>query len=154
MKNEAMINIDLIGNGIDYRFDVPAEMFFELVQIAPEMIERFGIESSKEQYTTILEKVKSQCPLMKNASWYSANRDTEAFMRRCQMVAVLGASLYDIPLMYSADNVLELMEQAGAINITELVEAGLIPIDQMESAKLFKERCMKNETPAKQINYF
>jgi len=144
MQNEAMINVDLIGNGIDYRFDVPAEMFFGLVQSAPELINVFGVEQSQEEYAVMVEEIKSQCMLMSGVSWHGANKVAEAFFRKCQVVAVLGAFLYDIPLMYSADNVLEFMEQMGAINITEQVEAGLIPMDQMESTKLFKERCMQN----------
>ncbi|MDP3621417.1 MAG: hypothetical protein Q8R65_05785 [Polynucleobacter sp.] len=130
MKNESMVEVDLAGYGINCSVTVPAEMFFELLHIIPEMIDRIGFEDSEKQYFAMLAKIKSQYQSMPSLRWGDMDEDTEVFLRMCQMIAVLGSYLHDIALKLSGDGIADYMTQVGGINVTKQVEAGLIPVEQ------------------------
>lgn len=130
MKKEKMVTIDLSGHGIDYAVDVPAEMLFQLIPIVPMMIERIGVEQSLVDYRKLLGDIKSQYKLIpKICSLAEIDSDIEVFLRKCQVAAVLGGNLLDIPLMLSGNGFHDDISRLGGIDVTHQVDAGLIPAE-------------------------
>lgn len=130
MENSKMVTVDLSGHGINCNVTVPAEMFFELLHIVPEMIHRIGFEDSEKQYFAMLAQIKSLYQSMPSLRWGNNDQNTEVFLRTCQIIAVLGSYLHDKTLKLSGDGIAEYMAQVGGIKITEQVEAGLISARQ------------------------
>ena len=127
MKKEMVMNVNLSNHGVDCNVDVPAAMFFELMGIVPEMLGRIGLKNSEKEYFSMLGKIQSEYKTVSSNHWDEIDLKGKEFMRRCQIVAVLGAHLYDIPLQLSGDGLAGFMVEAGAVNITDEVNAGLIP---------------------------
>ena len=130
MIKENLITISLTRLGIEKSIDVPADMFFELMEIIPNMIERIGLDKSKKQYADMWGRVDSSIENRSNLSWSNSDEETKVFLRRCQVLTVLAAHLFEIPLMLSGGGLDEKIEDIGGINITEQVENGSIPIEQ------------------------
>ena len=94
------------------------------------MIERIGLAKSKKQYADMWESVDSSSKNRSNLSWSNSDDETKVFLRRCLVLAVLAAHLFEIPLMLSGGGLVEEIESIGGINITEQVENGSIPMEQ------------------------
>lgn len=142
MNKEMMIEVDLIGNGVDCRVEVPASIFFQLVPIISDMVEIIGLKNAGIEYASMLEDIREKSKQMGSASWFSVDTDTQIFIRKCQMVAILGAQMYDHPLMICGDGVTEHLEYEGGINITEEVETGEILWHDSGDFDLFRQRCL------------
>ena len=130
MIKENFITISLTRLGMEKSIDIPADMFFELMEIIPNMIERIGLAKSKKQYADMWESVDSSSKNRSNLSWSNSDDETKVFLRRCLVLAVLAAHLFEIPLMLSGGGLVEEIESIGGINITEQVENGSIPMEQ------------------------
>ena len=141
MKKEKMLTLDLIGHGLDYRFNVPESIFFDLVEIVPQLVECIGFEQSKIDYSEMLEDIREKYQLMDEESWDSTDNETQVLLRKCLIIAVLGGLLHDIPLMICSNNAVELMEGLGGINITDQVESGALPFLSSKESDMFKQRC-------------
>lgn len=129
MGKVVMVNVDLIDHGLDCKIDVPADMFFELIEIVPNLLGRFGIEKSEKEYSAMLAKIKSESKTTISKCWNDEDIKGMEFLRRCQMVAVVGAYLHDIPLKITGGDLTDYMNQVGGINVTDQVDAGLIPVE-------------------------
>jgi hypothetical protein len=130
MNKESLITINLIGLGFEKSIDIPADMFFELMENIPHMIERIGVANSKKQYADMWDSVNSTIENRANLSWFNSDNETKVLLRRCQILVALAAYLFDIQLMLSGDGLVEKIEDIGGINITEQVENGSIPLEQ------------------------
>ena len=128
MNKESLITINLIGLGFEKSIDIPADMFFELMENIPHMIERIGVVNSKKQYADMWDSVNSTIENRANLSWFNSDNETKVLLRRCQILVALSAYLFDIQLMLSGDGLVEKIEDIGGINITEQVENGSIPM--------------------------
>ena len=129
MSNEKMLTISLVNLDIDCAIEVPVDMFFELLENTPDLIGRFGFESSMSQWLEMLSTVKFEYKDVRNFDWSKANADEEVFLRRCQIVVALGAHLKDIPLMLSGEGLVDFIEDMGGIEVTEQVLNGSLPIE-------------------------
>jgi hypothetical protein len=141
MKKEKMLTLDLIGHGLDYRFNVPEQAFLDLIKLAPQILECIGLDKFTIQYSKILEVLKAKSQYMNEVSWDSAEKETQVFLCMCLILAVLGGLLHDIPLMICSNNALELMEELGGINVTDQVESGSLPFLSFIESDMFKQRC-------------
>ena len=141
MKKEKMLTIDLIGHGLDYRFDAPESEFLDLVKLAPQILEDYKLEENKICYSQVLEIIRAKSPYMSEISWDSGEIDTQIFLRMCLMIAVIGGLLHDIPLMICSNNALEMMQELGGINVTEQVESGALSFLSSKEIDSFKKRC-------------
>jgi hypothetical protein len=130
MNNLNMITIGLQGLGFENSIDIPADMFFELMENIPHMIERIGFAKSKKQYADMWDSVDSTIGNRGNLSWFNSDQEGKVLLRRCQILAALAAHLFEIPLILSGDEIVEKLEGIGGINITEQVENGSIPMEQ------------------------
>lgn len=130
MNKESLITINLIRLGFEKSIDIPADMFFELMENIPHMIERIGVVNSKKQYADMWNSVNSTIENRANLSWFNSDNETKVLLRRCQILVALSAYLFDIQLMLSGDGLVEKIEDIGGINITEQVENGSIPLEQ------------------------
>ena len=130
MIKENLITISLTRLGIEKSIDIPADMFFELMETIPNMIERIGLAKSKKQYADMWDSVNSTIGNRSNLSWSNSDEETKFLLRRCQVLAVLAAHLFEIPLMLSGDGLVMKIEDIGGINVTGQVENGSIPIEQ------------------------
>jgi hypothetical protein len=129
MIKENLISISLTRLGIEKSIDIPADMFFELMENIPHMIERIGLSKSKKQYADMWDSVDSTIGNKGNLSWFNSDNETKVLLRRCQILVALAAHLFEIPLILSGDGIVEKLEGIGGINITEQVENGSIPIE-------------------------
>ena len=125
-----MITIGLQGLGFENSIDIPADMFFELMENIPHMIERIGLVQSKKQYADMWDSVDSTIGNKGNLNWFNCDQEGKVLLRRCQILAALAAYLFEIPLILSGDGIAEELEGIGGINITEQVENGSIPIER------------------------
>ena len=141
MKKEKMLTLDLIGHGLDYRFDVPESEFLDLVKLAPQILECHELEENKIRYSHILEIIKSTSPYMSDISWDSGVNETQLFLRMCLMIAVIGGLLQDIPLMICSNNAAEMIQELGGIDVTDEVESGALPFLSSKEINSFKQRC-------------
>lgn len=132
MKNATMVTIDLSGHGVDCSVEVSAQLFFELLHAIPTLIDRTGIEESNRLYSEMLEQIKSQYQEMSSTRLETPDREAHLYKCKCQFVAAIGACLYGITLQLSGDGIADYMTQVGGINVTEQVEAGLIPAGQFK----------------------
>jgi len=132
MNNLNMITIGMQRLGFEKSIDIPADMFFELMENLPHMIERIGLAKSKKQYADMWDSVDSSIENRNNLSWFNSDNETKALLRQCQVLAALAAHLFEIPLMLSGDGLVEKIEGIGGINITEQVENGSIPKEQFQ----------------------
>jgi hypothetical protein len=130
MNNLNMITIGLQGLGFEKSVDIPADMFFELLENIPHMIERIGLSKSKKQYADMWDSVNSTIENRGNLSWFNSDNETKVLLRRCQILVALAAHLFEIPLILSGDGIVEKLEDIGGINVTEQVENGSIPIER------------------------
>lgn len=129
MNKDNFITISLTRLGIEKSIDIPADMFFELMEIIPNMIERIGLARSKKQYADMWESVDFSIENRSNLSWFNSEDETKVFLRRCQILVALAAYLFDTPLMLSGDGLVEKIEDIGGINVTEQVENGSISME-------------------------
>ena len=130
MNKENLTTISLTRLGFEKSIDIPADMFFELLENIPHMIERIGSAKSKKQYADMWDSVDSSIENQVNLSWLNSDQETKVLLRRCQILLALAAHLFEIPLMLSGDGIVEKLEGIGGINITEQVENGSIPMEQ------------------------
>jgi len=130
MNKDNFITISLTRLGIEKSIDVPADMFFELIENIQNMIERIGLAKSKKQYADMRDIVDSSIENRVNLSWFNSDEETKVLLRRCQILAVLAAHLFEIPLMLSGGGLIEKIESIGGINVTEQVENGSIPMEK------------------------
>jgi hypothetical protein len=130
MNKESLITINLIRLGFEKFIAIPSDMFFELMENIPHMIERIGVDKSKKQYADMWESVDSSNENRSNLSWSDSDEETKVLLRQCQILVALAAHLFEIPLMLSGDGLVEKIEDIGGINVTEQVENGSIPIEQ------------------------
>ena len=130
MNKENMMTICLDNFDLDCTVGVAVGMFFELFAIMPNMIEKFGYEKSLEEYFEMLSGIQSDFERIKSFSWDSANDYEQQFLRRCQVVAMLGAHLQDIPLLLAGNGLVDCITSVGGVNVTEEVLDGSIPIEQ------------------------
>ena len=130
MNKENLTTISLTRLGFEKSIDIPADMFFELLENIPHMIERIGSAKSKKQYADMWDSVDSSIENQVNLSWLNSDQETKVLLRRCQILLALAAHLFEIPLMLSGDEIVEKLEGIGGINITEQVENGSIPMEQ------------------------
>lgn len=119
MSNENMMIINLDNFDLDCSIEVPTGMFFELFQVMPTLIEQFGYENSRQEYHALLEGVQHEFNDIKNFSWDAANQQEQSFLRRCQVVAMLGAHLDGFPLLLGGDDLVKRFSAEGGIQITE-----------------------------------
>jgi len=110
-----MITIGLQGLGFENSIDIPADMFFELMENIPHMIERIGAANSKKQYADMWNSVNSSIENKANLSWLNSDNETKVLLRRYQILVALAAYLFDIPLMLSGDGLVEKIEAVGGI---------------------------------------
>jgi hypothetical protein len=115
MNNLNMITIGLQGLGFENSIDIPADMFFELMENIPHMIERIGFAKSKKQYADIWDSVNSSIKNRANPSWLNSDNETKVLLRRCQILVALAAHLFEIPLMLSGSGFVEKIEDIGGI---------------------------------------
>ena len=128
MNQEKLMDLSLKNLGLDYTIAVPVNMFFQLFEILPGMIEDMGLEEAKRQYAEMVSEVRAYAAGKSHTSWIDAdNDDVCAHLRQCQVVVALSAVLLDMPLFMSGDGLQETMEDLGGINVTKQVEAGMIP---------------------------
>ena len=130
MNNLNIITIGLQGLGFENSIDIPADMFFELMENIPHTIERIGFAKSKKQYADMWDSVDSRIGNRGNLSWFNSDQEGKVLLRRCQILAALAAHLFEIPLILSGDGIVEKLEGIGGINITEQVENVSIPIER------------------------
>jgi len=115
MNNLNMITINLQKLGFEKSVDIPADMFFELLENIPHMIERIGLAKSKKQYADMWESVNSSIENRANLSWSNSDDETKFLLRRCQVPAALAAHLFEIPLILSGDGLVMKIEDIGGI---------------------------------------
>jgi hypothetical protein len=130
MNNLNMITIGLQRLGFEKSIAIPSDMFFELMENIPHMIERMGVDKSKKQYADMWDSVNSSIENKANLSWFNTDNETKTLLRRCQILIALAAYLFDTPLMLSGDGLVEKIEGIGGINVTEQVENGSIPMER------------------------
>ena len=80
----------------------------------------------------MLKQIKSKYQEMSSTRLEAPDRAAHLYKCKCQFVAVIGACLYGITLKLSGDGIADYMTQVGGINVTEQVEAGLIPAGQFK----------------------
>ena len=124
------MSVSLTGIGFEKTIEVPADMFFELLEIVPSMIEKIGFAECKNQYTDMWDSVDSSIWDRENLSWFNSDDETKVFLRQCQILIALAAHLFEIPLILSGDSLVEKVEDIGGVNVTEQVENGSIHIGQ------------------------
>ena len=78
-----MITIGLQRLGFEKSIDIPADMFFELMENLPHMIERIGLAKSKKQYADMWDSVDSSIENRNNLSWFNSDNETKALLRQC-----------------------------------------------------------------------
>jgi len=115
MTNENLITISLTRLGIDKSIAIPSDMFFELMENIPHMIERIGVDKSKKQYADMWDSVNSSIENRANLNWFNSDNETKVLLRRCQILVALAAYLFDTPLMLSGDGLVEKIEAVGGI---------------------------------------
>ena len=130
MNKESLITINLIRLGFEKSIAIPSDMFFELMENIPHMIERMGVDKSKKQYADMWDSINSSIENKANLSWFNTDNETKTLLRRCQILIALAAYLFDTPLMLSGDGLVEKIEGIGGINVTEQVENGSIPMER------------------------
>ena len=129
MNKESLITINLIRLGFEKSIAIPSDMFFELLENIPHMIEQVGLAKSKKQYADMWDSVDTSIVNRSNLSWFNSDNETKVLLRQCQILVALAAHLFEIPLMLSGDGLVEKIEDIGGINVTEQVENGSIPIE-------------------------
>ena len=115
MNKENLTTISLIRLGFEKSIDIPADMFFELLENIPHMIERIGSAKSKKQYADMWDSVDSSIENQVNLSWLNSDQETKVLLRRCQILLALAAHLFEIPLMLSGDGLVDKIEAMGGI---------------------------------------
>ena len=127
MNNTKMVTLNLLGHGIDAEMDVPVEMLFELIKLMPSLLDRLGIKKLTNDYSILHEKLKAKCTTSGKIKWDPNVPNDLMFMRTFQLVAVMGAHLFDTPLMLAGDGIGEYVKQFGGVDVTSQVESGEIP---------------------------
>lgn len=130
MSNENMMTISLANFDLECNIEAPVGMFFELFEIMPNMIKKFGYEQSLEEYLGLLSGIKSDFGSIKNFSWCEASEYEQHFLRRCQVVAMMGAHLQGIPLLMAGEGLVDCITSVGGINVAEEVLHGSISVEQ------------------------
>jgi len=115
MNKESLITINLIRLGFEKSIAIPSDMFFELMENIPHMIERIGVDKSKKQYADMWNSVNSSIENQVNLSWLNSDQETKVLLRQCQILLALAAHLFDTPLMLSGDGLVDKIEAMGGI---------------------------------------